>query len=617
MIDVAETSPPPGEFRENMATTTTPTKRSSKKRASQAAGPGGPWSPAAPKRVREAYQSDSNANGWTFWKKHLAKRKVRSLAKLFPGRQPAIFWALPEGADFEGVRRMVEMLRRPAAAERETAGLENAVHSWLSAAEVAEVDTTFGMECLAWAGALPSLVEYLPERTWWHLCNRLVQIGRDTTRARDSLAVQLLHAELPVLLQYCLPELAECQSLATVAHRTLEQSAVDPVDDNALVHGQRLNLLRPLLASWTRMRVLSRSLDENVWSDEALRQYARLVEYALRLSRADGRAVFAGEESPRWNKRLVKLALRSVNHAKVRRIGELLEGSRWADASSSVPRPSFQLEAAGLAVLRSGWQSRSPQLTINHSSPALLSELTLGKQLVWSGVHEIEVRLDGRQLVANQPWDQMCWESDDEIDYLELELDLSEGVRVQRHIALAREDRFLFIADAVLGTRPGKIEYRGTLPLSTGVPFQPERETREGTLLAGKTPLRVLPLELNEWRSGSSNGSLQAVGDKLDLTHTSNGQCLFAPLFIDLDPRRLSKEVTWRQLTVGKERTAVPRDEAVGYRVQIGRSQWLFYRAMGGPATRTVLGRNLYNEMLIGRFQADGGKVKTLVEIEA
>jgi hypothetical protein len=312
------------------------------------------------------------------------------------------------------------------------------------------------------------------------------------------------------------------------------------------------------------------------------------------------------------------MALRSVNHAKTRRLAELLKGGpSAADAPSSVPRPSFQLEAAGLAVLRCDWRSRSPQLAVNHSSPSLISELSLGKQLVWSGIHEIEVRLDGRPLIAEQPWDQMCWESDDEIDYLELELDLSEGVCVQRHIALAREDRFLFVADAVLGTRPGKIEYRGTLPLGAGVTFQPEQETREGTLLAGKTPLRVLPLELNEWRSGSSCGALKTDSGRLELTQSSSGQCLFAPLFIDLDPRRLAKEVTWRQLTVGKDRTAVPRDEAVGYRVQVGRSQWLFYRALGGPATRTVLGKNLYNEMLIGRFHADGGKVKTLVEIEA
>ncbi len=599
-----------------MATTTTSTKRSKKNRASLASGPGGPWSPAAPDRVRENYQGDSSGAGWSIWKKHLAKRKVRPLGKLFPGHQPALFWALPNDCNVEPAVRTVDLLRHPTAAERETAGLENAAHCWLSGVEVAAADTAFALDCLAWAGALPSLVHYLTERTWWRLCNRLVQIAADERRAAGPLAVQLLNAELPVLLLYCLPELAECQSLAGVAHRTLERTAIEPVDDNSIVHGQRLDLLRPMLASWTRIRVLSRGLEDNLWSDESLQQYSRLVEYSLRLSRADGRIVF-GEDSPRWNKRLLKTAVRQADHGKIRRLAELIDsGDSKAVPSPRTPRPPLQLEAAGLAILRCDWQRRSPQLAVNYSAPKLVSELSLGKQIIWSGAHELDLRIDGRQLVGQQPWDQICWESDDEIDYLELELDLPDGVHVQRHIALAREDRFLLLADAVLGTHTGKIEYRSTLPLAAGVDFQPEAETREGTLVAAKTSLRVLPLELGEWRCGSTCGALQAADGRLELTQSTTGQRLFAPLFVDLAPRRQAKELTWRQLTVGKDRTAVPRDEAVGYRVQIGRAQWLLYRALGEAATRTVLGKNLYNELLIGRFNTDG-KVKTLVEIEA
>ncbi len=67
---------------------------------------------------------------------------------------------------------------------------------------------------------------------------------------------------------------------------------------------------------------------------------------------------------------------------------------------------------------------------------------------------------------------------------------------------------------------------------------------------------------------------------------------------------------------MGRERTAVSADEAAGFRVQVGRLQWVFYRSLSGPATRTVLGKNLFNELLIGRFQSDG-KIRTLVEIEA
>lgn len=602
-----------------MATTTSSTKRTKKNRAALATGPGGPWSRATPSRLSENYQSGDDNTGWTHWRKHLGKRKLRALAELSAGRQPALFWALPDNCDVSEVERVVRMLCSPSDVGRDAPGLENAARIWLNAAETAPADVPFALQCLAWGGALPALVEHMPEKVWWQICNGLVAIASEERRASDSLAVQLLHVELPVLLAYCFPELAACEALVAIAHRTLEKSTIEPLDENALVHGRRLDTLRPLLACWTRTRMLSRSLDGAVWSEEGLRQYARLVEYSLRLSRPDGRQVLSSSASPLWNKRLVKAALRLTNHAKTRRIAELLKsGSKDVSDTNRGPRPAFELELAGLAVLRSNWRRNSPQLVVDHSTRELASELSLGKTLFWTGVHPLEVRLDGRMLAAEQPWDQLCWTSDEDVDYLELEIDLAEGVRVQRLIALAREDNFLFIGDAVLSERPGKIEYRSVLPLAMGVTFTGEEETREGMLSAGQgPPLRVLPLALGEWRAGSTCGALRGASDGLELTQSAHGEALFAPLFIDLDPRRIGKEVTWRQLTVGKNRAAVPPDEAVGYRVQVGRNQWVLYRALGGPATRTVLGRNLYNELLIGRFQSANGNVKTILEIEA
>jgi hypothetical protein len=602
-----------------MATTTSRTKRTKKDRVPLATGPGGPWSTAAPSRLRESYQGGDDKSGWSQWRKHLSKRKLRTLEELSSVRQPALFWALPDNCDVSEVEHLVGMLCSPSDVGRDAPGLENAARIWLNGAGAVSADVPFAFSCLAWASALPALVEYLPEKVWWQICNGLLAIASEERRASDSLAVQLLHVELPVLLAYCFPELAAGKALVAIAHRTLEKSTIEPLDENALVHGRRLDTLRPLLACWTRTRMLSRSLDDAVWSEEGLRQYARLVEYSLRLTRPDGRQVLSSSASPLWNKRLVKIALRLTNHAKTRRIAELLKsGSKDDSDTKREPRPAFELELAGLAVLRNNWRRRSPQLVVDHSTRELASELSLGKTLYWSGVHPLEVRFDGRMLAAEQPWDQLCWTSDEDVDYLELEIDLAEGVRVQRLIALAREDNFLFIGDAVLSERPGKIEYRSVLPLAMGVNFTGEEETREGMLSAGQgPPLRVLPLALGEWRSGSTCGALRGASDGLELTQSAYGEALFAPLFIDLDPRRIGKEVTWRQLTVGKNRAAVPQDEAAGYRVQVGRNQWVIYRALGGPATRTVLGRNLYNELLIGRFQTANGNVKTILEIEA
>jgi len=82
-----------------------------------------------------------------------------------------------------------------------------------------------------------------------------------------------------------------------------------------------------------------------------------------------------------------------------------------------------------------------------------------------------------------------------------------------------------------------------------------------------------------------------------------------------LSRKRIDKQLTWRHLTVGQQRQIAPDDVAVGYRVQVGKSQWLVYRSLAPAAIRTVLGQNVMHEFLVGRFHADG-HVETLLEIE-
>ena len=103
--------------------------------------------------------------------------------------------------------------------------------------------------------------------------------------------------------------------------------------------------------------------------------------------------------------------------------------------------------------------------------------------------------------------------------------------------------------------------------------------------------------------------------DGLELKFSVKGNALFAPLFFDLDPRRFARRLTWRQLTVAESLEIQPADVAVGYRVQLGKEQWLIYRSLAQTANRTLLGHNLSTEMLVARFDPTG-EVEALVEIE-
>lgn len=286
--------------------------------------------------------------------------------------------------------------------------------------------------------------------------------------------------------------------------------------------------------------------------------------------------------------------------------------------SAKFVSPAAHCEATSLAVLRPAWSPRD-MLAVDYRGRELCSELTCGGQVLWSGRCNPRIALDGVELSPASDWENLCWVSDDDADYLELQLELLGGVRVQRQMLLARQDRFLFAADAVLCERPAVIDYRLALPLVAGVAFMPGDQTREGFLASseGRRRAQALPLALSEWSGDGHSGELSGAERALELRLTAPAaQSLYAPLFIDLSPRRFSLPVTWRQLTVAEDRVIVPRDVAGGYRVQIGRSQWLFYRSLAECGNRTLLGQNLVSEFLAARFGRDG-IAETLMEIEA
>jgi hypothetical protein len=279
---------------------------------------------------------------------------------------------------------------------------------------------------------------------------------------------------------------------------------------------------------------------------------------------------------------------------------------------------------------------RDCRLAVACADRSLHLELALGSGTLLAGEWSFDVRRDGKPATPVSTWCETCRVSDRDVDYLELRIELAGGLTVERHLVLARKERFLLLADAVLGSRPGVLDYCGTLSLAPGVAWSGARQTREG-FLVGKRRALVLPLALPEWRAERRIGELAATdggcsetaarnghsetascagGQRgLQLRQTVSGRALLAPLFFDLDGRRMSRPATWRQLTVAQAATVQPADVAVGYRVAVGRRQWLIYRSLAAAASRTLLGHNLNGETLVARFRGDG-EVESLLEVE-
>ncbi|HUY88611.1 MAG TPA: hypothetical protein VMV10_07750 [Pirellulales bacterium] len=560
------------------------------------------------------------------------------MSQQLASKTPVLGWGIP--ALGEGWEEALALIRELAALEQAKAAaaatpiakpLAEQLEEWLAARPGEFIKPAEIVKSLAWANALPWLIERLEPAVWQTCLQKLLQQAETATKSRNLplLTRQFVAAELPQTLAYWFPELEACQWLADAGVEAALASLEAAVDAAGVIHGKYLPWLRPLLASWIRMAALEHELPKDRRTLAAQAPFQRLIGQALRLTREDGSQVLsppgAAVESRESITSMFRAALRYAGEPE-RRLAALAMPQAAAKskrpagckrkAAGKAPAAAFNSEISQLAVLRTGWASWEERLTVAYHDRRIAAELICGRETVCCGAWNPEIEFNGALLQADSEWQEVCWVSDDDVDYLELELSLSGGVRVQRHLLLARQDHFLFAADAVLGESRGTIDYRASLPLARGVQFAPANESNEGHFVGRRRFGLIMPLALAEWRSEASPGSLRTEGGALELRQTAtNAAALFAPLFIDLAPRRFSRPFTWRRLTIAENQQIVPSESAVGYRVQVGGQQWLFYRSLGPRGNRTLLGHNLVTEFLAARFNRDG-VAESLLEIE-
>jgi len=598
------------------------------------------WGKAAPAEIRRAASRNLSAAEWTAWTAYLEVRSLPRLPRIFRGTQSP-FLLGTEGTNVGGGTDLLVLLWRAARGKRRAAKeAAEQLSSWLVEAEGAPASIGYALECLAWTWALPNLAQYVPADTWWELFWHLLSAAGEAAAAQvamDPLAAMLLSAELPLSLAILFPEIDDCQTGAEPAVMALGRMMTEPAAAEVMYTAARLHVLRPTLACWLRAESLclkhrpqKRGQPPKGARREARRERRRaarrLVLAVMRWTRGDGGSIVL--ESAQTASRaavstedatdLLAAAVKHFPSGDVQRAWRewRLRNGQEKKSAPKHPRPGAPYEASGTAVLRSHWGRSAAILATAFDGWPTTLEFSVERQLFVCGAWDAEIRSAGQAFEAlHRPWDIVCWESGRKEQWLELETELGHGVRLERGMLLAPQDQFLLLIDAVVGPPGSKIEYLSRLPLAPDMHVKKEKETREITLRGEHGALRVLPLALSEWKSDPRWGEFSAGPSHLELRQHSKDGALCAALWIDYSPKRRKAPLTWRQLAVGEERLPVPRDVAVGYRVQIGIEQWLVYRALRSCANRTVLGQNLATEFKVGRFLPDGA-VKTIVEIE-
>ena len=103
-------------------------------------------------------------------------------------------------------------------------------------------------------------------------------------------------------------------------------------------------------------------------------------------------------------------------------------------------------------MLRTGWGLKRREAYVRYSGHEVMELRSSGKTL-FSCQLATHVTVAGEALAVVGTWEEVCYESDEDVDYLELEAFLSDGWRIQKQFLLTKDDNLLLIGDVVLPSK--------------------------------------------------------------------------------------------------------------------------------------------------------------------
>ncbi|MFO0912033.1 MAG: hypothetical protein U0795_03675 [Pirellulales bacterium] len=547
----------------------------------------------------------------------------KSLRKLLGLRNQPALWGLNGLVDPEvwaQWQQIVSLKKKPATPDTDWS---NRAGQWLQAWSSEPWTLASAGTAIVVARHLPQVALHLDIATGERLVEFLDEIAHAKAIESADQGANLIHAwlqvELPLLVAHWLAPSESATDLHELGVLRWDAMMRDSFDGEGQPHGRDWPWLRALWASVTMALALAdadrgrRKMSKVKPAKDARLVYSWLVRQSLRSTRFDGRST-GGIDAGSWDEllALARVALSLEGDRDDERILEVMRG-KAGGKSKGLPVPGDHSEWAETALLRGGWQRSAAVCGINFERRGWTIELSAEGHVLWQGSWMPSITVNGQTLKPVSDWSSTCWETDSEVEYLELEMELEGGWRLQRQCCLARPDCQLFLADALLGTDSASIHYSGRLPLANGVQLTDLPETTEIHMGVDRPLATLLPLALPEWKGAAGPGSLSAA--TAEWTLSTQSSTLYAPLVIDLDRRRVGKELTWRALTVAEGLEIVSNQCAMAFRYQIGKRQWVVYRALSHVGNRTFLGQNLSSEFLWARFDTSGD-TETLIEIE-
>ncbi|WP_146534527.1 hypothetical protein [Rubripirellula reticaptiva] len=584
--------------------------------------------------------------------KAIATSKSTPAASIFgkAGKSGAVYrWGIAVATGTE-CSEQFELLSRLACGgtigkKHESFDLVGAVEDFILSIETASaISVVEANQAVAWAAALPALCRELEPRFSWQLMTSLRQLHEAVISKNQTYSTThlILGGELGLTLAWRMADVPSClrlqkQSIAAITDWcdqfdiAIAEAIAGAVDTRAVFASltRSLTLLRctsnhkikkvhtkaaDLLATWVAAMTvrkggsaLSSATREDVADDIA---EGGLLDHA------------------------VAMDIESLEPAIAAALGQTQTGGRLA-WEVSLPETMWHDSDSKLAIMLPEWDVQKSRTHIDYSGEHVLIEIFAGRNKVIDGAWHSTIEIDGEEQRPTGTWSEICEYTDDDVHYIELEQPWTGGILLQRQVMHVREDRCIHLADAIVpdpdhaapdsaaldntgvGTDDFRsIRYMSRIPMAENIEADPEPETREVFLNDGRRSAMVLPISAGEWRVGPTAATLKTSEDG-HLVFASEGKGrLYCPLWIDCSQRRFKRKRTWRQLTVVDNLRLCRNDEAVGYRIQVGSEQWMIYRTLGEPKTRSVLGKHLIADFFASRFDPTYGDHDAIVTVD-
>ena len=412
------------------------------------------WHRTAPRELFKAWFSGDDERRWTVWKKHLAQRKRPEPLEFLAGKRPPILWGWPAAWRRDEIARRHEPARplerrpcgqprqprRSAASARDRRGGVRACRSWPRNCRPAH-GGAWPRRCIAWPARHSSSA---------------------STRTHDPESIlrqQLLAGELPLALGYLFPELQPMRSLRQPARQALSEGLIALTDGEGLPHARLLPVLGPLWACWTRCQTIGdtaasrrlvarrrESIPLAAAADDSAGRRRRPL--AVRRWRTDEQPTLeADPRRPRSNWSATRATARPRPAAISKSI---VPRSLQIRPPRISPMPRSNRPGPCLAVLASGWSpvdAAAGGRLRRRAAPARAARRRTADCSPASGRWKPSATASPSSPIG--AWQELCWQSDKKCDFLELGVELAEGLQLERQIVLSKRDNVLLVADVV------------------------------------------------------------------------------------------------------------------------------------------------------------------------